>query len=153
MPLARYKTTAPLSATLPLAYKTLPTRTYNYRLVAKLAVPMNPGDLAIVNASGEASTPSGHTVSVAMFGRYLKATTTDEISATEGISVSKAMTHNITDAEHHSTFSCGGSFTAQKVATYNIMYVFYAASLTSPTDTKSLVVNYVDLDVVVFHGY
>ena len=141
-----YTTRDLLSTALPLHYVKTPTSyAYTYKLCSSIAIDdLSPGDIVQADACGEASTVSG--ISNAMHARYIKLLSPGIGSPTgAGLWVSRPAGVNVSAAQHHSTLPASGSVQVTDTGRRWLVFVMYAASLTGPTNSLSLVVNSAEL--------
>ena len=135
-----YRTITPLATALPMAYQASP-KEYKYVHAAKLHIDnLMPGDTLAVTSSDEASTASTAYPHSVMFGHFTTA---------NGIQITRPMGTNIVVGEHHCVLSAGGFYVCPDNKPVDLVLVMYAASLTGPVNSDSLVLNYVDLQALV----
>jgi hypothetical protein len=145
-----HTTNSSLVPALPLKYKTTPVKVYSYQKLTQISVYLEAGQTALVYAKGQASTPTNPKLGyLVMHADFLKQTDTGSPLPSEGKILDVPTVGNISDAVHHSTRSCFGAFKAETAGNYKFAYIQYAAALNGSTSTRSLVVDYVNMTVVV----
>lgn len=119
---------------------------YTFRVGAKLSIDLEPGDYVQMWSHVQGTNNLGYNC---MFARYLKESSTSNVSNTEGTLIAQPMGINITPAQHHGMLEANGDFVATESRKHNFLVVVYAASTAAKPNDK-LWLHYVELAAVVW---